>query len=273
LPIQGQQFTFLIMRAHAQVFPAMMSVNQFMRVEHQGRIELVSPSADRAVIAGLFGIPRDDLLGLQLDNGAIVAIMDEIGVGPAYLGLVVGQHVRCRLLAAVPPAPSCISWGNATKMELGGGHGGKSKKKLYFPCPGIQVASSAPAYSDKYKLRKLFQGAATSQDVDDYWLTESTGTQELRFSFEKPIALAKIRVCATIPNSQKCRSNYSIMVTDLTGQSDKVADRVKTARDSFGSFHEHSVQKEHVIEILFTLTRERDYGVCLKRIEIWSVHT
>jgi hypothetical protein len=120
-------------------------------------------------------------------------------------------------------------------------------------------------------MSPLFDGDATSCNHADYWLTTSTGQQILVFTFETPIDVALVRVCATYPSPNR-RSNYQITVATRWGKVRQVTEGfVDTANDLFGSFHTHQVLEEGVIEVRFDLTQEGSYGVCLKKIELWAV--
>jgi hypothetical protein len=100
----------------------------------------------------------------------------------------------------------------------------------------------------------------------------SESTQTLTFNFESPVHVAKIRVCATTYRNPDRRSNYGIEVQNINGEIVPVTrGLIDTTGDWFGTFHKHAVRVEDVFEIRFTLTREKNYGVCLKEIEIWSV--
>jgi hypothetical protein len=117
----------------------------------------------------------------------------------------------------------------------------------------------------------LFDGPTTGVAHTDYWLTNSNGPQILTINFDTPSNIALIRVCATTYLNPDRRSNYRVTVTSLTGGPRVVSDGfVDTKNDTFGCFHNHLVQEEAVIEILFELTREGLYGVCLKKIEVWA---
>jgi hypothetical protein len=246
-----------------------------IRVEYKGQAFNVPETADRAFIADLFGIPRADLIGLQVAEDTVIPFVEGKSLTEGTLALIAGRTVTCRLAQAVGP-----DWSRARKLYLGGGTGGLSGEYVYNPAPGIKVASSAPVYNSQnfFYMRYLFEGEPTGTAHTDYWITKSSGPQTLRISFERPLHICLIRVCATAhptaPYDKDRRSNYRIVITSLLGGARNLTHGdgfVDTADDEFGSFHTHVAKEQNVIEILFRLTQEKSYGVCLKKIEIWSV--
>jgi hypothetical protein len=214
----------------------------------------------RDSIADRFGIASTRLIGLQLEDGSVISLLDGNGTDPQSL---------------TPMTSRQIDWKNARKMSLNGGTGGKTGEREYIARPGIRIVSSAPVYNNSsyFYMGYLFEGESTTNAHTSYWLTASGGNQVLTFLFQNPVNVACIRVCATAhTDCTDRRSNYEVTVTACDGQSKKVTEGiVDTSRDLFGSFHTHKVQECGVIEIRFDLTQERSYGVCLKKIEIWSV--
>jgi hypothetical protein len=240
----------------------------FFRIAHAREEFKVPRTADRAFVARLFKIPPADLVALEIEGGYAIPLADGGGFDPQVFELLQGRRGTLRL------APT--DWAKAKKMTLGGGSGGESGKRVYVPpVPGMQVVSSAPVWSDSnyHYMGYLFQGSSLSPDHTEYWLTKSDGPQTLSFSFTAPINLALIRVSAKAYESGlDRRSRYQIHVTTgLRGEREVTEGMVNTANDVFGTFRNHEVHEEGVTQIVFHLTRELNYGVCLKKIELWAV--
>jgi hypothetical protein len=237
---------------------------KFVHVVHGDETSGLFAKLTSELIADRFGIPHTKVVALQLDDGSLISCGKANPSDPELL-----VPVTSRL------AQSQIDWRNAKKMELSGGTGGKTGEYEYIARPAIRIVSSAPVYNagNSFQMGYLFEGSSAESASTAYWLTTSTGPQTLTFLFKDPVNIASIRVCTTA--QRDCadrRSNYQISVATCDGQSRRVTDGfVDTSADVFGSFHTHKVQERGVIEILFNLTQEASFGVCLKKIEIWSV--
>jgi hypothetical protein len=213
---------------------------------------------------GMFGIPPGQVVGFVYRDSAEGTDVESSG-----------SSASCRLVTQ-PLVHSRVDWNKTTKMKLSGGTGGKTGEHVYRVGQGIKVESSAPVYnnSNYYYMEYLFQGDATSSSHTDYWLTNSDGNQILSFTFETPVNVAMVRVCPIVFKGPDLRSNYQITVVNRIGETRNVTGGfIDTSRDILGLFHSHTVQEEGVVEILFELTREGAYGVCLKKIEIWSAES
>jgi hypothetical protein len=237
-----------------------------IRIEHGDKSFNVADTADRIFIADLFGVPRSALIGLRVGKDTVIPLSEGKSLSEAELALIGGRAVSCQLAGP--------DWSTATQMRLGGGTGGRTGECIYIPAPGIKVASSAPVYNNQnyFYMQYLFEGESTAVSHAQYWLTTSTGAQTLSFSFERPCDIALIRVCATAYlGLVDRRCNYRITVTSLLGGARIVTGGfVDTEHDAYGSYHAHIVQEQHVIQVLFELTKEANH-VCLKKIEIWSL--
>jgi hypothetical protein len=242
-----------------------------LRIEHKEEVLNVPETADREFIAKLFGVPRDELIGLQVGD-IVIPLADGKPLRPEELGLIAARQATCRL--ARRPG---IDWTTPRKLDLSGGTGGRGGEYVYIPRPGITVSSSAPScpQNDWYFIEYLFKGPSTGRQHSEFWLTQSEGPQTLMIAFERPVNVAMVRVCATTYSAGPactCRSNYRVAVTSVNGGPRLMNESfVSTTNDAFGSFHTHVVREENVIEVMFELTQEGLYGVSLKKIEIWVV--
>eukprot|EP01084_Bolivina_argentea_P081618 147784_1 len=175
-----------------------------------------------------------------------------------------------------------IDWSQCSLMDLSKGTGGKTGEKVYTAANGVTVTSSAPVWnnSNYYYMSYLFNGILNCRgDKSDartsYWMTSSSGDQNLIIDFGKSINLSFINIAAaTYEDNGKANkgSDYSIDVFEK--RSNKwmnICGIIDTSNDALEYVRRHDI-KHCVAKIRINLTqRIKKYGVCLKEIDCYVV--